>query len=142
MSIDLSEFKQLLEKMAAGWNEGNPSKSLECFTKDATYIEPPNKQFFQGHDQLYIYFGGDGAKPGQMKLVWHGIFFDEEKQTGAGEYTFEMNDIIHHGVAVVELEEGKIKFWREYDFPGVISFNEFIKIDNKNFAFTSKNFEK
>src|SRR5258708_6126741 len=108
--MSFKEFKQLMQTVADGWNEGNPSKAVTSFTSDAVYIEPPNKQLFRGHDELFEYFGGHSAKPGFMKMKWHNVFLDEENQTGAGEYTFEMNNVIHHGVAVVELEDGKIKF--------------------------------
>jgi hypothetical protein len=47
-----------------------------------------------------------------------------------------MNDIIHHGVAIVELEQGKIKFWREYDIPGKLSYEDFLSEKGKKFTFS------
>lgn len=132
-----SEFENLMSTIADGWNEGNPTKSVECFTNDAMYMEPPDKQLVKGKDALYKYFGGDDAKPKVMKLEWHNLFFNEEKQMGSGEYTFEMNNIIHHGVAIVELEQGKIKFWREYDVPGALSYQDFLSEEGKTFAFSA-----
>ena len=45
-------------------------KAVECFIDDAVYIEPPDKQFFQGKNQLYQYFGGYAG--GDFEFVGHG----------------------------------------------------------------------
>jgi hypothetical protein len=134
------EFKEVMQTIANGWNTKNAKKAVECFTEDAIYIEPPDKQFFQGKNELYEYFGGDSGN--EMTLTWHHLLFDEEKQIGSGEYTFEMNNIIHHGMAIVEVENGKIKLWREYDIPGNLSYEDFTKIDGKKFTFTIKDLAK
>lgn len=131
------QFKKLMQLIADAWNEGNAKKASDCFTDDATYIEPPNKQFFQGRDQLFKYFGGDSGRPKQMKMKWHNLLFDEQTQTGAGEYTFEMNNK-NHGVAVVEVENNKIKMWREYQWTGNLNYQDFISFKGKNFEFTVK----
>jgi len=129
-------FETLMWNIANGWNEKKPRQAVECFTPDATYMEPPDKQFFQGHKELYEYFGGD--KGVEMKLTWQNLFFNESTQKGSGEYTFEMNGAVHHGVAIVELEGGKIKMWQEYDTSGTLSYGDFIKTEGKNFKFTIK----
>ena len=138
--MNTSEFEKLLETIAKGWNTKNTKLATNCFTVDAIYIEPPDKQYFEGRARLYEYFGGD--KGLDMSLVWHNKFFNEERQSGAGEYTFEMNDTIHHGVAILELENGRIKLWREYDIPGNISREDFIKTEGKRFKFTIKDLAK
>lgn len=135
-----SQFDELMQTIASGWNTKNPKIAVACFTNDAIYIEPPNKQLIRGHEELYQYFGGDLGV--EMKLTWQNLFFNEEKQSGAGEYTFEMNGIIHHGVALVDMEDGKIKMWREYDVPGNLSYEEFLKIEGKDFQFTGKDLAK
>lgn len=71
------EFKTLMETIAIGWNTKNAKMAVACFTDDAKVIEPPDKQFFQGKEQLYEYFGGD--KGFEMHLTWHNLFFDEDK---------------------------------------------------------------
>ncbi len=129
-----------MQTIAQGWNTKNAKMATDCFTDNAAYIEPPDKQFFKGKKELYEYFGGDNGF--DMTLQWQNLFFDEEKQTGIGEYTFEFNNLIHHGVAIVELENGKIKHWREYDTTGDLSYEDFIKIDGKTFAFTIKELMK
>jgi hypothetical protein len=138
--MNTKEFKELMEIMATGWNTKSAKLAVDCFTHDATYIEPPDKQYFKGKDQLYEYFGGD--KGFDMTLQWHNLFFDEDKQVGIGEYTFEFNNMIHHGVAIVELKDGKIHSWREYDTVGTLSYEEFIKTEDKVFRFTIKELKK
>lgn len=135
-----SEFENLMERIALGWNTKNAKLSVECFSNNAIYIEPPNKQLIKGKEELYQYFGGDSGA--DMKLTWRNLFFNEEKQTGAGEYTFEMNETIHHGVAVVDIEDGKIKFWREYDVSGNLSYDDFLKTEGKDFDFTGRSLLK
>jgi hypothetical protein len=135
-----TEFEKLMTTIAEGWNSGNAKIAVECFSEDAIYIEPPDKQLIQGRDELYTYFGGDAGA--EMKLTWHNLFFNEAKQSGAGEYTFEMNGIIHHGMVVVDIKNDKITFWREYDVAGNLSYEDFLKIDGKDFQFTGKDLLK
>ncbi len=54
-------------------------------------------------------------------MRFHVLAFDEEAQVGAGEYAFgsEGEASADHGVAVVELEDGRIRFWREYQRKGL-----------------------
>ena len=49
-----------------------------------------------------------------MKMQWHHLLFDEERQIGAGEYTFQY-DIRTHGVVMVQLVNSRIARWREYE---------------------------
>lgn len=138
--MNQQEFETVMQTIANGWNTKNPKAAVECFSDNAIYIEPPNKQFIKGTDELYHYFGGDTGV--DMKLTWQNLFFNEAKQSGAGEYTFEMKGIIHHGVAIVEVENEKIKFWREYDTTGNLSYEDFIKTEGKEFQFTGKDLTK
>lgn len=130
--MKITKFKKLMQTVADGWNTSKPQKSVECFTDDVVYMEPPDKQLVMGKDNLFKYF--DNPKP--MKLVWHHLMFDEEKQIGSGEFTFTMKGRQgNHGVVIVELENGKIKFWREYYQLSDLDFNDFISTENKNFKF-------
>ncbi|MEK7534296.1 MAG: nuclear transport factor 2 family protein [Patescibacteria group bacterium] len=131
------QFKKVMQSIADAWNEGNAKKAVDCFSDDAIYTEPPNKQFFKGKDQLFIYFGGDSGRKKQMKMSWHNLLFDEHKQIGMGEYTFEMNDK-NHGVTVVEIRNNKIKMWREYQWTGNLNYDVFISHTDKDFEFTIK----
>ena len=58
--------------------------------------------------------------------------FDPNTQIGAGEFTFSYGKgIADTGIAVVELEGGRIKFWREYHKKGPVDFNDYIGVENK-----------
>jgi hypothetical protein len=134
--LTTEQFTTLMQTLADSWNAGNPEQAISCFTEDAEYLEPPNKQYFRGQKELFIYFGGNSPKP--MSMVWHHLWFDEANQTGSGEYTFEVQEQ-NHGVAVVELKEGKISKWREYQWSGNLPFAEFLN-PHKNFLSTIKNY--
>jgi ketosteroid isomerase-like protein len=89
------EFRRLMDTVAEGWNEGNARKAAECYTEDAVYTEPPDKQVYVGRKALYEFFGGGKKAEPPMKMVWHHLAFDEEGQIGFGEYTFQMNNRYH-----------------------------------------------
>ncbi len=61
-----------------------------------------------------------------MRMVWHHLLFDPDKQVGAGEYTFEMNQR-YHGIVVVQMVDGKISRWREYQYRSDLSWEEFAR---------------
>lgn len=133
--MNTMQFKILMQTVADGWNNFEPKKSVECFTEDVIYIEPPDKQLVVGKENLFKYF--DNPKP--MKLVWHNLMFNEEKQIGSGEFTFTMEGRQgNHGVVVVELEKGKIKLWREYYKISDLDFKDFIDAKKKRFEFELK----
>lgn len=123
--MNIFKFKKLMQTVADGWNKGNAKKAASCFTINAIYSEPPDKQLYKGRNNLYEYFGGKSAKSGDMKMVWHNLVFDEQKQIGAGEYTFEMHSK-NHGVAIVKIENDKISNWREYQWAGNLDFDSFL----------------
>src|SRR5262245_48334628 len=57
-AVTAAQFRELMETVAAGWNAGDARKASECFTDDALYLEPPDKQFYTGRPALYEFFGG------------------------------------------------------------------------------------
>ena len=122
--ITASEFIQLLRRMADGWNTGNASQAADCFTEDALYTEPPDKQYYSGRDALYRFFGGENGRAGDMSMVWHHILFDEESQIGAGEFTFTYGTTVH-GVTMIKVRDGLISNWREYWYASPLSWEEF-----------------
>ena len=137
-NLDERGFKTLMNNIAKGWSTQNTELALSSFDEDAIYTEPPNIQFYRGHDQLRPYFD---ALEARHKMEFHNLWFDEKSQTGAGEYTFSGgNDIADSGVVIVELKDGKIKFWREYQRKGPADFEEFIGIENKNWEWHIGNY--
>ena len=119
-----SEFVQLLERLANAWNEGNSGQAAKCFTLDALYTEPPERQFYAGREALYRFFGGPDGRPGQMSMVWHHVVFDPAQQLGAGEFTFTYGETVH-GVAMIKVREGLISNWREYWYGSPLAWEAF-----------------
>jgi len=94
-----------MQTVAAGWNEGNSAKAAKCFTEDAVYMEPPDKQVYVGRAALFEFFGGARGPESPMHMQWHNLVFDDAKQIGMGEYTFQMH-ARYHGVVIVKLRDG------------------------------------
>ena len=124
--ITAAQFKELMQTVAAGWNEGNAKKAADWYTEDALYTEPPEKQVYVGRKALYEFFGGDRKPEPPMKMTWHHLAFDEASQIGFGEYTFQMNNR-YHGIVIVKIRSGKISNWREYQYKSDLEWREFVK---------------
>jgi hypothetical protein len=126
--MDSIEFKKLMNTIAEGWNEGNARKSADCFSEEAVYIEPPDKQVHHGRAALYEFFGGDQGPDVPMHMTWHHLAFNEDEQVGFGEYSFRMHGS-YHGIVTVKVENHFIKFWREYQYKTDLSWEEFSKLN-------------
>jgi hypothetical protein len=122
--ITRSEFVQLLESLADAWNQGDAARAANCFTPDALYTEPPDRQYYAGREALYRFFGGPNGRPGQMQMLWHHVIFDEERQLGAGEFTFSYGETVH-GVTMIKVRDGLISNWREYWYASPLSWEAF-----------------
>jgi ketosteroid isomerase-like protein len=120
-----SDLADLLIRLAESWNAGDAKAAADCFTDDAIYVEPPQKQVYSGRAALFEFFGGDAGRAGAMNMRWHRIVFDAENQQGMGEFTFRYGSQVH-GVAVIDLRGGLISQWREYWYSSEQSFDEFV----------------
>ena len=121
--ITRADFQRLLATIAEGWNTGDARKAADCFTEDAVYTEPPDRQEYIGRDALYEFFGGSAPPP--MSLSWHHTAFDKDRQIGFGEYTFQGNNR-YHGVVVIRIRDGKVSNWREYQYRSDLDRDEFV----------------
>ena len=121
-----AQFEVLMKTLAVGWNEGNAEKAADCFTENAIYSEPPDKQLYRGRAALFKFFGGNEGRKRAMKMTWHHLVFDERTQIGAGEFTFEYGGIVH-GVAMVKIENGRISNWREYWYESPLDWEKFTR---------------
>jgi ketosteroid isomerase-like protein len=128
--MNTSDYVALMNRLAAAWSTQDTDAGLDCFTEDAVYMEPPDIQIYLGREQLRPYFAA--LKPGTY-LRFHHLWFDEATQTGAGEYSFggEGKPLADHGVMVVEIRQGKIAFWREYQRKGPAPFDQFLAVEGK-----------
>lgn len=116
------EFRRLLQTIADGWNAGDPRLATACFTEDAVYVEPPDRQRYVGRRQLADFFG----RGVEFSMTWHRIVFDEEGRVGFGEYTLcVIGEFTLHGITAVEIEDGVISGWREYQYRSELPFEEF-----------------
>jgi hypothetical protein len=122
--ITTDEFRKLMQTVAEGWNEGNARKAADCYSENAIYTEPPDRQVHIGRESLYEFFGGDKRPEPPMKMTWHHLAFDEREQIGFGEYTFQMNNR-YHGIVIVKVENSRIKNWREYQYKSGLEWKEF-----------------
>jgi hypothetical protein len=84
--IDTAQFEILVTSLADGWNQGNARKAADCFTENAIYSEPPDKQLYRGREALFKFFGGNEGRKGAMKMAWHHLIFNERTQIGAGDH--------------------------------------------------------
>lgn len=128
-NITQQEFAELLQHLADGWNQGNAQQAASCFTQDALYTEPPDKQYYIGRDALYQFFGGANGRAGEMNMVWHHILFDETRQIGAGEFTFTYGDTVH-GVTMIKVRDGLISNWREYWYASELPWDVFTQLNS------------
>lgn len=123
--LNTAQFEILLRNLADGWNAGDSRKAANCFTIDAIYMEPPNKQLYRGRDELFTFFGGNSGRAGAMQMTWHHIAFNEEQQIGSGEFSFTYGSTVH-GVAMIKIKAGKIHRWREYWYESPLQWDDFI----------------
>lgn len=137
--ITHKKFVQLMTRLAEAWSTQNTENALECFSDSAIYMEPPNIQLYLGHEQLRPYF--DALESG-TNMVFHNLCFNETTQVGMGEYTFGMKgvEIADVGVVVIQVQNGKINHWREYQRKGAADFSQFIAHEGKEFEWHIGNY--
>ncbi|HUP24195.1 MAG TPA: nuclear transport factor 2 family protein [Thermoanaerobaculia bacterium] len=124
--LDEEGFRNLLDRLARAWHEGDSALAAGCFTEDAVYVEPPRKQLYVGRESLFRFFGGAAGRPGEMSMTWRNVVFDPRQQLGMGEFSFAYGSQVH-GVAVIRVESGLIDQWREYWYESELPWKEFVE---------------
>ena len=124
--INNYEFKEILMSVSNGWKRNDARTAANSFTLDAVYIEPPNQQLYQGRKEIFEFFGGEFGRKNPMSMTWHHIVFDQKDQIGMGEYTFEYNGRLSHGIVIIQISEGKIRRWREYQYRSKSQWEHFV----------------
>lgn len=139
LNLNALQFSVLLHRLVRGWSEQESEIALSCFTSDAVYMEPPDIQLFIGHDQLRPYFAA--LEPGTF-MRFHNTWFDAKRQSGADEYSFGHISApeADHGVAIIELRDGRIATWREYQRKGPSRFDMFIAREDKTWQWHIGNY--
>ena len=122
-----SEFSTLLDALAHGWRTRDYAAVASHFTEDVQYGDP-TRYMLAGRTELLEFFRADDDMSQHMQ--WHLMLFDEVRQMGAAEYTYE-GTLRYHGVALIQVRDGRISHWREYqhtdsrawrDFAGATTF--------------------
>src|SRR5687768_11813993 len=80
--LNEKSFVEIATNIAKGWNEGNAAFASQYFDDSAVYEEPPKKQLYKGRKEIFEFFGGDAGFEIPMKMEWHNLAFNEEKQVG------------------------------------------------------------
>jgi hypothetical protein len=124
VTLDEKSFTEIATNIAKGWNEGNAAFASQYFDEDAVYEEPPRNQLYKGRKEIFEFFGAETGFERPMRMEWHNLAFNEEKQIGFGEYTFAMNNQ-YHGVVIMKFEGGKIMKWREYQYKSKLTWDDF-----------------
>ena len=123
-AITAEQFERLMQTIADGWNTGDARKAADCYTEDAQYCEPPDRQVYAGRAALFTFFGGDENPPPSMSMTWHHLAFNETEQVGFGEYTYKGRNQ-YHGIVIVKVAHGLIRHWREYQYQSALPWQEF-----------------
>lgn len=116
------EFRELLERMAAGWNSGDAAMVADCFAERVSYGDPL-RYSFNSREELLPFFEPPQGR--SQSVVWHRVLFDEVEQTGAAEYTYEGHRR-YHGAVIATVEEGKVAHWREWQHTSDLEWETFV----------------
>jgi SnoaL-like protein len=114
------EFEALLQALAQGWKEKDYERVASFFAEDVRYLDP-TRYSFASRAELLEFFGGEES---EESTVWHNILFDEERQLGAAEYTYQGTSR-YHGTVWIQLRGNSIARWREYQHTSDLEWEEF-----------------
>lgn len=115
------QFVAALESLARAWTDKDYEKAAGFFAEDVRYADPLRYRL-ESRAELLAFFQDDGGYP--QRTEWHHVVFDEERQVGAAEYTYEGTHR-YHGLVVIQVREGEISRWREYQHISELEWEEF-----------------
>jgi ketosteroid isomerase-like protein len=117
-----TEFRHLLDRLAAGWANRDYATVADLFAENVRYADPL-RYTFGDRATLRAFFEDDEGR--EQRTVWHTVLFDETEQIGTAEYTYEGTHQ-YHGVVLIRVDEGRITHWREYQHVDVRPWAEFV----------------
>ena len=120
------EFKSLLLALADCWQRHDYTSAVARFAPNVRYGDPV-RYAVTGRDKLQAFFENDDGLP--QLTTWHTILFDEEKQSGAAEYSYTGTHT-YHGVVLIKLKKDQISGWREYQYIDSRTWSEFKSTTN------------
>lgn len=119
--MNAEEFRVLLDGMAVEWSRGNYESVAACFADDVYYADPVHYKI-RGREELLKFFRDDDGEP--QFCVFHDAVFDAARGVGVAEYTYR-GTRLYHGTVWINIEDGLIKRWREYQHIAGADFEEF-----------------
>jgi len=105
-----AEFSAALEALARAWQERDYERAASFFAPDVQYMDPLRYHHLS-RSEVLRFFQDDEGYP--QRTAWRTVVFDEARQLGAVEYTYE-GTYRYHGVTLIDVREGLIARWREY----------------------------
>ena len=114
-------FEALLARLADGWGRRAYAEVASHFADEIHYADPLRYRL-EGRAALRAFFDADEGHAQRTDL--HLVVFDEARQVGMVEYTYEGTQR-YHGVAVVRVAAGLITHWREYQHVDPRGWEEF-----------------
>lgn len=116
------EFVAALEALAQAWADKEYERAARHFAEDVRYADPLHYRF-ASRAELLRFFQDDGGYP--QRTVWHNAVFDEERQVGAAEYTYEGTHR-YHGLVLIKVNGGgEFSHWREYQHVSTLDWKDF-----------------
>ncbi|MGE0174607.1 MAG: nuclear transport factor 2 family protein [Oligoflexales bacterium] len=118
-----SQFHQLIHKMGEAWTNRDYDFLESVFADDVDYYDPLRYRN-RNLKELSAFFRNDPTD--NESCVMHSTIFEEERQLGAAEYTYNGHQQ-YHGLVYIKIVNDKIAVWREYQHVNDKSWEDFIK---------------
>ena len=116
-----AEFSEMLQTLAAAWQRRDYATAVSFFAEDVKYADPLRYEFANRAD-LQAFFENDEGL--EQQSVWHNILFDEARQLGVAEYTYD-GTWRYHGTVWIRVQDGRITHWREYQHTDPREWDDF-----------------
>ncbi len=114
-------FRALLARLADGWSRRAYHEVAAHFAEQVHYADPTRYRL-DGRAALLDFFRNDDGM--EQRTTFHTVVFDEARQVGMAEYTYEGTHR-YHGAVVVKVAGGLITHWREYQHVDPRTWEEF-----------------
>jgi hypothetical protein len=120
--MNSAEFHGMLLALAAAWQRRDYPTAVSFFAEDVKYADPSRYEFANRAD-LQAFFENDEGL--EQQSVWHHILFDEARQLGVAEYTYD-GSWRYHGTVWIRVQDGVITHWREYQHTDPREWEDFV----------------
>lgn len=115
------ELEATLQALARGWSEKDYETVASFFAEDVRYADPLRYRITSRAELLEFFRNDEGY---EQSTVWHNVVFDEERQAGAAEYTYQGTHR-YHGHVVIKVRGNLITHWREYQHVSDLEWEDF-----------------